>query len=78
MTVECDAGYTGGGGVTCLDTGNWGTIPACNTRGKLLSMMAQRKWSVMLDTLVEVVSRAWIPGTGVLYRHVTLEVSYSL
>ena len=42
----------------------WGTIPACNTRGKLLSMMAQRRWSVMLDTLVEMVSRAWIPGMG--------------
>ena len=37
-------------------------------------MMAQRQWSVMLDTLAEVPSRAWIPGTGVLYRHVTLEV----
>ena len=56
---------------------NWGTIPACNARGKLLSMKVQRQRSVMLDTLVEVASSAWIPGTGVLYRPVTLEVSYS-
>ena len=62
--MECDVGYTGGNGVTCLDTGNWVTIPTCNARGKLYSMMAQRQWRVMLDTLPEVASRAWIPELG--------------
>ena len=32
--VECNAGYLGGGAVVCLDSGAWGTIPACNPRGR--------------------------------------------
>lgn len=28
-TIECDAGYSGGGTATCLDTGIWATLPLC-------------------------------------------------
>lgn len=33
-TIECDAGYSGGGTATCLDTGRWATLPLCYPTGK--------------------------------------------
>ena len=32
-TIVCNAGYTGGGSATCLQTAVWDTLPTCNPRG---------------------------------------------
>ena len=31
--IVCNAGYTGGGSATCLQTAVWDTLPTCNPRG---------------------------------------------